>query len=239
MNCQNIEIISKNYIIIININEEKLMFISKLIKKIFIILLFITIIIGLYISTAFFLTLFPTKNFSATEKKEKIYILYNNMHSDIVLSLEDISDPWIRNLPIIKEKREGYISFGWGDKETYLNTPTWSKIKASRSLKALFLNTPSLMHVSYYPTINYFPKIKTVALSKNQKETLKKTIFKSFDFKEKSFRGYGISDVFYSSPYQYNFVYTCNTWTGNTLRAANISVSYWTPFSYNVVHSLP
>lgn len=187
------------------------------------------------------LTLFPSKNL-VTTKEQKIYILHNQMHSDILFNLEELSDStssqWIKELPLVIGKK-GYIAFGWGDKETYLNTPTWSEIKASTSLKALFINTPSLMHVNYYPTINYFPEIKAVALSETQKETLKKTIFKSFNFKEKSFRGYGVNDVFYSSPYQYNLINTCNTWTGDTLRAANISVSYWTPFSYNVVHSLP
>ncbi len=206
------------------------------------ILVVVVTVIGLYMLTAFMLTLFPSKSLITTEKEQKIYILYNEMHSDILFNLEELSDStssqWIKELPLIIGKK-GYISFGWGDKETYLNTPTWSEIKASTSLKALFINTPSLMHVGYYPSINYFPEIKVVALSETQKETLTKTIFKSFNFKEKSFRGYGVNDVFYTSPYQYNFINTCNTWTGDTLRAANISVSYWTPFSYNVVDSLP
>jgi hypothetical protein len=32
---------------------------------------------------------------------------------------------------------------------------------------------------------------------------------------------------------------TCNTWAGDVLRQSGIPVSRWTPFSYNVVYSIP
>ena len=210
----------------------------KFIKILFTILLLFLTPIALYISTAFLLSFFPIQNNYQIKKEKNVYIIYDNVHSDIVFNIKNISDKWIKNLPILKNKKKGYIAFGWGDKETYLNTPTWNKIKISTSFKALFINTPSLMHITYYPSINCFIGVKPIKVSNNQSKKIKKSIFKSFNFKEKFYKGYGYNDLFYDSPYKYNFIYTCNTWTGDILRDANILMSYWTPFSKNIINSL-
>jgi len=211
----------------------------KLPKRVFTFILLASTPIILYVSTAFLLAFFPNQSTSPIKKEKKIYLIYDNVHSDIVFNLEGISDQWIKNLPIIKNKKKGYIAFGWGDKETYLNTPTWNKVKVSTSLKALFINTPSLVHVSYYSDINYFIGVKSIEISETQNQQIKKSILKSFNFQKNSYQGYGYDDIFYDSPYKYNFIYTCNTWTGDILRDANILMSYWTPFSRNIIHSLP
>ncbi len=207
-------------------------------KILFSILLIILTPIILYLSTAFLLSFFPKKNSFQIKKEKKVYIIYDDVHSDIAFNLQDISDNWIKNLPILKNKKKGYIAFGWGDKETYLNTPTWNDIKISTSLKALFINTPSLMHITYYPSINYFRGVKPIKISSNQNKKIKKSIFKSFNFQKNIYNGYGYNDLFYDSPYKYNFIYTCNTWIGDVLREANISISYWTPLTTNIINSL-
>ena len=210
----------------------------KFIKILFTILLILLTPITLYLSTAFLLSFFPIQNSYQIKKEKKVYIIYDNVHSDIAFNLEDISDEWIKKLPIVKDKKKGYIAFGWGDKETYLNTPTWNKIKLSTSLKALFINTPSLMHITYYPSINCFIGVKPIKIDINQSKKIKTSIFKSFNFKKNIYNGYSYNDLFYDSSYKYNFIYTCNTWTGNVLREANISISNWTPFATNIINSL-
>jgi uncharacterized protein (TIGR02117 family) len=184
------------------------------------------------------LVFFPSRGSIESKKDEKIYIYYNKVHSDIVLKVADLPDLWIEALPIPQKRKEGYIAFGWGDKDTYLNTPTWNDIKVSTSLKALFLNTSSLMHVSYHYNIEQLEDLKAITLSKVQKNQIKASIFKSFSKEKKIYHGYGRNDIFYNSPYKYNFIFTCNTWTGNILRSAKIPLSYWTPFSSNIINSL-
>ena len=205
-------------------------------------LLFITFTTIIYFLTAYLLVLLPTtKEEKKQGKSEDIYIIYNTMHSDIVLNIKSINNKKLTTkLRTFINNRDGYLAFGWGDKETYLNTPTWNDIKISTSLKALFINTPSIMHVSFYRDIDRFKNIKKVELSKEEKEKLEKSILKSFDLeKNEIYKGYGRDDLFYSSLYSYNMFHTCNTWTGDRLREANISVSYWTPLSSNVIDSLP
>jgi len=208
----------------------------KFILKFFILFIFITI---LYFLMAYFLTFLPSQKEQNRKQTEKIYILYNEMHSDIVLTINGINRELKTHLISIIKDRNGYLAFGWGDKETYINTPTWNELKVSTTVKALFINTPSLMHVSFYKRIDGFKNLKKIKLSKEQKDVLEKNILKSFDLeKNRRYRGYGKNDIFYSSIYSYNLFNTCNTWTGDRLREANISMSYWTPLSSNVIDSI-
>ena len=50
--------------------------------------------------------------------------------------------------------------------------------------------------------------------------------------------GYGWSDVFYESGRAYNFVRTCNEWTGEALRTAGIRMGVWTPLSQGIMWRL-
>jgi len=211
----------------------------KLLKKTFIFFLFLFIPLLLYIGIAHLLTFFPTKNVTLLDQNRSIYIFYSQLHTDIIINIDSLDKKWQEKLPKHMIQSKGYLSFGWGDKEFYLNTPTWDDLKVTSALKALFINSPSVVYVKYYRDISYFQELKEVKLSFEQLKDLENSIFKSFDFKHKNYKGYGRDDMFYSSPYQYNIFTTCNTWTGEQLREANISVSHWTPFSYNVINSLP
>ena len=218
------------------------MFLIKIIKSV--LKLFI-LIISTYFLTSYLFTFFPTKKSKIENQSlKKIFILYNDMHSDIVIDIDSLAlfgtkVPDFKEFAHIIQHRDGYIAFGWGDRETYLNTPTWNDIKLSTTLKALFINTPSVMHIQFYKKIKIFKNLKIVEVSKKQKEILIENILKSFNRYKDSHRGYGKNDFFYPSSYNYNLFNTCNTWTGDRLREANISVSIWTPFSYNVINSLP
>jgi len=185
--------------------------------------------------------LFPSNGSTTNKPKEqKIYILYDLMHTDIVLNIESSKVDWNMLLPqVVKGRKKGYLGFGWGDKETYLNTPIWDDLKYSTALKALFLNTSSLLHVGYYRNIHYY-QVKEVDISQKQFEALEQILKREFSEKPHyEAKGFGRDDAFYSSNRVYNAIKTCNSWSGDRLREANISMSYWTPFSFNVVGSLP
>jgi len=218
----------------------------KIFKLIIYAILYLSIVIFSYIAIAFGLSFWTAhskkiENKSVEIKKEKtIYILYSSVHSDIVINIKDSKIQWSRYLPqLLKSRSYGFLSFGWGDKETYLNTPTWNDLKISTALKALFINTPSLMHITYFRRLHGFKNLKKIKITKKQQDTLEKNILKSFG-KEVSFykNGYYSNDKFYNSSYKYNILNTCNTWTGERLNDANITINPWTPFAYNVIYSL-
>ena len=211
----------------------------KLLKKTFIFFLFLLIPLIIYISIAHLLTFFPSRTVTFLEQNKSIYISYSQLHSDIIINVNALDEKWRKNLPKYILKSQGYLSFGWGEKEFYLNTPTWNDLKVNTALKALFTNSPSVVYVKYHHSISYLQDLKEVKLSLEQLKNLEESIFKSFDFTNSNYKGYGRDDIFYSSPHYYNVFKTCNTWTGEQLREANVSVSPWTPFSYNVINSLP
>ena len=212
------------------------------IKKILRVFLFLMLLPLFYGLLSYLFILCPS-NGSSTDKprEQKIYILYSSMHTDIVFNLESTNIDWNRLLPqVVKGRKKGYLGFGWGDKETYLNTPTWDDLKYSTALKALFLNTPSLLHVGYYRDIHRYQEVKEVALTQKQFEALEQGLKREFSKKPHyESKGFGSDDSFYTSNRAYNAIKTCNSWSGDRLREANISMSYWTPFSFNVLGSLP
>ncbi len=211
------------------------------IKKILKLFLFLTLVPFFYVGVSYIFMIFSSKgSITNSSKTQKIYILYNSMHSDIVFNLETSKVDWNRFLPqVVQGRKIGYLAFGWGDKETYLNTPTWDDLKLSTALKALFLNTPSLLHVAYYRDIDYY-QTKEVVLTQKQFDSLEQILKREFSkVPYYEAKGFGRDDAFYSSNRVYNAINTCNTWSGDRLREANIGMSYWTPFSFNVVESLP
>jgi len=213
----------------------------KLLKPLFVLFsLFISLLL-FYGAISFVLSLFPKEYLTLEPKDKTLYIYYNSMHSDIILDLKTTKLNWQKYFPeVIQGRSSGYISFGWGDQETYLNTPEWKDIKISTAIKALFTNTPSLIHISYYTSIGKNnPDIKELKITSKQLHTLESSLMHSFGKKPHYISmGYGKNDAFYHSNMTYNLINTCNTWIGDRLREANITMSYWTPFSYNVINSL-
>ena len=199
-------------------------------------------IVIIYITIAYLFTLFPHHSkIDENQKSKTIYLYYDSMHSDIILNIKDTEHNWQKLLPqLLEGKTRGYISFGWGDKETYIHTPRWSDLKITIALKALFVNTPSLMHIIYYNNINVGENIKKIDVTKSQYRNIENSVLKSFGTKPiLLYKGYWGNDLFYYSPYRYNLIHTCNTWSGDILRESNITMSYWTPFSCCVVWFLP
>jgi len=204
-------------------------------------LLATVLILALYFTVPFILMFFPSHpTMQEGEKDRTIHILYDVVHSGIAIDLKDINQTkWSQIFPVIQHRKEGYLLFGWGDKETYINTPNLKDLKVSTALKALFYPTESVVHIRYYPKISRFKDKKSIQITHEQLLKLEKNILKSFSSTEKKYIGYGRYDLFYDSPYHYTCLNTCNTWTGRELREVNISVSYWTPLTTHVVNSLP
>ena len=45
---------------------------------------------------------------------------------------------------------------------------------------------------------------------------------------------YGKDDSFYEAKGSYSFLYTCNTWTNNALKAAGQKAALWTPSDFGI-----
>ena len=75
------------------------------------------------------------------------------------------------------------MSFGWGDENFYINTPTWGDLTLKNAFSAMFLKSASLMHLTRYTQIgnDWTP----VALNADELQKLNAFIFETFNLDEK------------------------------------------------------
>ena len=87
---------------------------------------------------------------AASEGTRRILVLRNPIHTDIAVPVDDgvrRRFGFLAEAGLPVDAREvRYIVFGWGGRAFYLETPTWSELKAAPVLKALTLDA-SVMHV--------------------------------------------------------------------------------------------
>lgn len=134
-----------------------------------------------------------------------------------------------------------FIAIGWGDREFYLNTPTWADLTASRAAGALLGGKRALIHVSYLQRGQLQNGAYKLPLSQTQYAQLVDYVRAALPSGQAipiAGAHYGDNDAFYEAEGGYNLFETCNTLTGRGLRQAGVTVSRWTPFDFNVVWHL-
>ena len=218
--------------------------ILKIIKyPIFGIILFILI----YSLTAIIFSIIPTKEKVDSQNDVETYILTNGVHTDIVLPIRIDSIDWSEKVKYSNTKGNDstmkYISFGWGDRGFYLDTPTWADLKYSTAFNAAFGLGKSAMHVTYYKTISLSSNSRRINISKRQFYLVKKYIDDSFVKSEngefikiKTDLVYGQNDAFYEAKGKYSLFKTCNTWTNTALKICEQRACFWTPFDKGIFY---
>lgn len=220
------------------------------VKKILIVFLkAIGIILGLVIVYVVLGFLVPFISVSAKDDGERkeipIYIYTNGVHTDIVMPVKNEWQDWSAKVPFsnTRSKRTDYryIGIGWGDKGFYLDTPTWADLKFSTAFKAAFWMSESAMHCTYYDTMKEGDDCKIIMISKSQYQKLVQFVENKFDRdKNGNFiliptnAVYGDNDAFYDANGSYNFLYTCNTWANDALKAAGQKAALWTPSDFGI-----
>lgn len=173
-------------------------------------------------------------------KTEYIFISSNGTHLDIIVPVKNLNKIFIDNLQV--QDSAVYISFGWGDKEFYLNTPTWGDLTISTAFKALFLKSESAMHVSFHKTI--YMHWKKIDLCEIQLENLNSFIESTFQKSNKKkftrigVSGYSENDYFFEARGSFSFYRTCNIWVNEALKKANIKTSIWSPFVFGIIYHI-
>ncbi len=205
-------------------------------------------LVVLYVLFALLFSAIPVnKDFRETKTSGiDIYILSNGVHIDLVLPIrrmlhtrnryKDWSDVIPSYHTISNDSLMKYIAFGWGDKNFYLETPTWADLKFSTAFNAVFFLSTSAMHVTFYRSMSENEYCKKISISDEQYERLVRYIESSFqktgegDFILIKNLSYGNDDCFYDAKGTFNLFYTCNTWTNEGLKQSGLKASFWTPF---------
>ncbi len=174
-----------------------------------------------------------------------IFVRTNGVHTDICLPTKTEHKDWLATIDLEayedRSKTE-YVAIGWGDKGFFLDTPTWAELKASTAFNAMFLPTPTAMHVEFMNQPVASETMIEVKISKDSYRELIAFVESTFEKKDDKIQlipghGYGLTDNFYEAKGSYHLFNTCNVWTNDALKCANIRTAVYSVFPQgNIMH---
>ena len=172
------------------------------------------------------------------ERGVTIWVATNGVHTGVILPTRTAEHDWSQLVQaghIADPRYAGrYLWLGWGDREFYLNTPTWSDVSPGTVISAAIGSDRTLVHVDHL--IEPYSDARPIRLSPEQYRRLVAAIRASFDLRDtRPIRGYDVADVFYPARGHYDGLRTCNWWTGQMLAEAGVRIGAWTPFSATVM----
>lgn len=204
----------------------------------------------LYLLAAFVLGAVPANvAFHQPARGITIFVRSNGVHTWIVMpKVNDEMDwrPYARP-EHLRDPRWGHadhVAIGYGNREFYLNTPTWGDLSPRTAALALFGSGGTLLHLEHIHRPRAEESQRPIRIDADQYRRLAGYIQRRFRLDPGgrpipvTGRGYGPHDMFYEANGGYSFVMTCNEWTGRALRAAGIRTGLWTPFEQSIMWRL-
>ncbi len=173
----------------------------------------------------------------------EIYIADNGVHTGLILPASadgiDLSQTFRpTDLPDSKDAGQ-WLMFGWGDRDFFLNTPTWSAVRPKTVVTALFGSSGALLHVDHLarPENAYGPRVIRLTRAQYRKlvQSILTTAKRDAEGHPAPIPGYSDDDVFYPANGRYHVFHTCNNWTRDILAGAGVKVGRWTPFAGGVM----
>jgi uncharacterized protein (TIGR02117 family) len=169
------------------------------------------------------------------------YVIDHGIHTAVVVDARLLSAKLGLSDTLFGQFR--YVEIGRGDAGFYQAVEE----TVSVTLKALFLSTPAVLHLSAYNElpIHKFPLSQTIGikLSKSAMEKLLDAIVSDFSLeKGKAIEvapGRDGDSRFFQSNGSYHLFYTCNNWTADVIEQAGYPINHrWSFFSDSVMDQL-
>ena len=181
-----------------------------------------------------------------TEPRDGVEIMVgpNGVHTELVLPLVTPWKDWRADFPAtdVRAANDPYthVAVSWGEREVFLNTPTWTDLRPAIALRAM-TGGDALLHVARYVRPAPGPDNRPLRLTPAQYQRLVARVEAALPpaGERRRYRGYADWDVFYDAPGRYRWNNTCNQWTSDTLAAAGVKTGRWTPFAGGVMKWVP
>lgn len=202
--------------------------------------------IGLYFLFAWIGSSIPRNGaWHETADGVEIMVETNGIHTAIVLPLVTPHKDWRQDFPATElaapNRPYTHVSVSWGEREVYLNTPTWADLSPTAVLHIIGVGGEGLIHVAHYLRPAPDDTIRPLRISEADYARLVKQIEARLPARasRRSYPGYDDFDVFYDAPGSYTAINTCNQWTSDVLAGAGIRTGWWTPFAGGVMKWVP
>lgn len=210
----------------------------KIIKKCIRWLFCFLLIPVFYVLISLLLSMITVNKNENIAANKAVYLNTNGIHLGIIIPLELMDSTLQKGLKF--NSTDKYLSFGWGDKDFYLNTPTWGDLTVKNAINATFLKSETLIHLTRYKSKqDDWVKVK---LTNDQLKKLNQYILKYFKKDENenkiilNGKGYSSYDDFYEANGNYSGFKTCNSWVNSALKESDLKACYWTPFDFSVLN---
>jgi uncharacterized protein (TIGR02117 family) len=173
-----------------------------------------------------------------------IMIETNGVHTQIVMPLASPLKDWRGDFPAadLPQPNRPYthVSVSWGEREVFLDTPTWADLSPLDAVHAL-AGGDGLLHVAHYVRPAPDEDARVIRLRPAEYRRLVRAVERQVRPRvaRAVHRGYADYDVFYDAPDSYHLGNTCNQWTSDTLAEAGVRVGRWTPFAGGVMKWVP
>jgi uncharacterized protein (TIGR02117 family) len=169
---------------------------------------------------------------------KSIYLSTNGVHLNIVLPKKNIESSLLSGIK--HNQTDNYLSFGWGDENFYINTPTWGDLTFKNAFRAMFLKSSTLMHVTRYrKKPSDWIEIK---INESELQKLNSYLQNTFESNESGMKiilenkGYSSIDDFYKSKGSYSCFKTCNSWVNLGFKESGLKSCLWTPFDFGLMN---
>ncbi len=220
--------------------------IKKALHFLRIFLLVFIILIVMYFLAAFIFSRIEIKAEPGKFNDVSIFLINNGVHTDIMVPVRNSQINWSKEVKFVntlkKDSMMNYLAFGWGEKEFYMQTPTWADLKFSVAFKSVFWFNSCAIHTTFYKDTSETEQCIKINLSREQYNRLIKYIWNSFSKDQNGHTrliskiSYGNNDAFYEATGLYSMLRTCNTWTNTGLKTCGQKACFWTPFSGGVIY---
>lgn len=211
----------------------------KLVKRILKWGVYVVLIPGSYLTISFILTTVTIDRKRENQNLNKsIYLSTNGVHLDIIIPVDDMDSGLLEGIK--RKQSDRYLSFGWGDENFYINTPTWGDLTFTNACKALFFRSSTLMHVTRYQSpLSDWVEIK---ISEAELDEMNDYLQNSFGTNESGMKillkdqGYSSIDDFYKAEGSYSCFNTCNSWVNTGFKQSGLKSCLWTPFDFGLMN---
>jgi uncharacterized protein (TIGR02117 family) len=169
-----------------------------------------------------------------------IYIASDGMHTNFFVPVRTAIYDWSQQLDLAAIGSDAaadyhYLQFGWGDRIFYMGTPSWKEFRITNALRALFYwHNPSAIFVKGHAAAPQTGNESVTCLRLSQTDYLALMHFLQATFQTNAEgrvtrlgSGQDGTSSFYAATGLYSILRTCNSWTAEGLRAANVNTPLW------------
>lgn len=179
----------------------------------------------------------------------EVYLLKSGPHTDFFVRVKTDVRDWSLDFPysnnVNPDTALPWLAIGWGDKNFYMNTPTWADLTVSTAVSAATGLGTAGIHASYYYTVPTDRPLVSLRLTKSQYARLCAYIDRTLIADERGNRimlqplmaGVNFNhDRYYDAHGTYSMIHTCNTWVNNGLKVSGQRACLWTGFAEGIFY---